>query len=504
MSVISPATAAGAAVLVVAWAVWWAIATGRLDRGRGAEPADDRVGSTRVGERPALAGYVLSGTDGNLCRVLPTAGPVTVARLVGIGAVHVAATGATPDDVELGVAMGTDDLPDEISRIEREVLGHLRRCAVPAGHDALPTVSTGTLWHNPPSTRWWRTVRRSLAAEAVTAGLARPTVAPAVLAPSILAGVVVAAIGGLDLLGAMVSFDVGEISPTWTLLGAVGARLALDATRTALEPPHRLTRAGRLAATLLSHRHGDLAREHGPDSGLTTGLGAQDPNGLAMAAALGVTTRLARQVPVPGSDSGLAPRARILWSAVGDGVRPVQVFTPTIPGRGGRPALAVATGLGLLAAGVVLRRGIDAAAGASVITDIRESAPAAVDGLDTVLGIAAAGALVPLLLGLFLAVAGGVDSAVTRTTVGQVIDVRLPDRDRAAARASLALAGVGGDGVPLVELTVDTGVGDRIGSWLVDERAAAPVGATVEVRHSPVLGRVWSIRPVGSAGQSPG
>lgn len=505
MNLVSPATAAAATVLIAAWAVWWAVASGRLDRGRDIDMAVDSDVSARLPERPALAGYVLSGADGNICRVLPTAGPATVARLGAIGAVRVVAIDPSLDDIALGVVMDPIDLPGEgIGPIEREVLGHLRRCAVPAGSDAVPTVTTGTLWHNPPSTRWWRRVRRSLASEAVAAGLARPTVPPVVLAPTVLVGAVTAAIGGLGLARALMSLDLSMVSPMWTVLGAAGARLGVDACRTALEPPHRLTRSGRLASTLLTHRHSELARALGPADGLATGASTRDPNGVAMATALGVTTRLTRQVPIPGCDSGLARRRRTLLSSAGDGVRPVRVATPVVPGRGGNPVIVLAAGLGLAVAALALGRAIGSLSAASIFAELRASSPAAVDALDTVLDVAALAALVPLLVGLFLIVAGAIDSVVTRTTVGEVIDVHLPDRDRVAVRASLAVAGVGGAGVPLVELSVDAGSGPRVGSWLVDERAAAPIGATVEVRHTPVLGRVRSIRPIGSAGESPG
>jgi hypothetical protein len=133
---------------------------------------------------------------------------------------------------------------------------------------------------------------------------------------------------------------------------------------------------------------------------------------------------------------------------------------------------------------------------------VRTNAPDAVADLDRLLDGLAGLAFVPLALGLVLIVSGAFDLGSRRVTAGEVIDVRVPDRRRPVDRLSAALAGIGHDGTLLVELAVDAGSGDRVRSWLVDARAAAPVGSTVEVHHTPVLGRVRSIRPLGSAGDA--
>ena len=506
MSVFTPATIIALIGLGAARMVWWAIATGRLDRQGDVEGsvADGAEAATAAVERPALAGLIVSGADGRICRVLDTAGPATVAHLVVIGAIRVTAIDSDDEAVELAVVAAPDELPtDAAGGFERRVLEHLRRRAITTSSGSAPTVTSGTLWHNPPSTRWWRAARRALTADAVAAGLARPTVSPVLLAPSVAVGAIVAIVGVLDVLGAVVRLDIGALAPTWIVLGVLGGWVAGDAGRTAAEPPHRLTRAGRVASTLLVHRQAEAARTVDRSSGIAgPGVALGGADGVAMATAIGVPTRLSHQVPVPGADSGIAPSARVVWSAAADGVRPVRVVTLPVPGRGGRPAFVLASGVGAVTASLILRRAISAVTESSTFTSVRTNVPDAVGDLDRLLDGLAALAVVPSVFGLVLIVTGAIDLGSHRVTSGEVIDVRIPDRRRPVDRLSAALAGIGHDGTLLVEIAVDTGSGDRVRSWLVDARAAAPVGSTVEVHHTPILGRVRSIRPLGSAGDS--
>lgn len=506
MNPVTPATVAALLGLGVARALWWAIASGRIDRHGGADDhsADASGSATTTIERPALAGLVLSGADDRICRVLDTAGPATVAHLVAIGAIRVTAFDPDDDAVEFALVATPDELPaDAAGGFERRVLDHLRRRSTATASGSAPTVTSGTLWHHPPSAGWWRSARRALTADAVTAGLIRPIVAPVSLAPSLLLGAVAAVIGLVDLVDALVRLDPGALAPAWIVLGLLGVVIATDAARTAAEPPHRLTRAGRVASTLLVHRQNEAARTIDRSSGLVDGGAAPgSPEGVAMAAALGVPTRLSRQAPMPGADSGVVPSARVVWSSAAEGVRPVRVVTLPIPGRGGRPPLVLAVGVGAVAASLILRRSISAVADSSTIESVRTNTPDAVSGLDRLLDSLATLALLPMVLGSVLIVAGAIDVASRRVTSGAVIDVRVPDRRRLVDRLSAATAGIGHDGTILVELAVDDGRSDRIRSWLVDARAAAPVGSTVEVHHTPVLGRVRSIRPLGSAGDA--
>jgi hypothetical protein len=255
-----------------------------------------------------------------------------------------------------------------------------------------------------------------------------------------------------------------------------------------------------VAATLLAHRHDELARAHDTGSGLGTSTSHREAAELAMATALGVPTRLTRQVPLPGADSGPAPRHRVVWSRDTDGVRPIRVVTPLLPGRGGRPTSVMASGVGLLVAAVVLRSGLGEVDDAAIIARLRGTTPEAVGSIDQVLDVARLVALAPLLLGIVLAVAGTVDLRARRVTVGRVVDVRLPGDRSVGDRAARALSGTRTSGTLIVEMAVDDGTTDRVRSWRVDAGTAAPVGSMVEVRHTPVLGRVVSVRPAMGSG----
>jgi len=489
MSLLGPATVSAALALLAARVLWWALATGRVDRRRGIEgPASDTAVPTAPPDRPALAGFVVSGADGRLCRVLDTTGPATIAHLVALGAVRVSAVGPGPDEIELTTTMAPQDLPAGLAGgIEGRVLDHLRH--------QRESVSTGMLRRDAPSARWWTAARRSIAADAVAAGLARPTVTPMSLLPSALAAGAITAISVIHLVGVMLGADPSGATAMWAILGVLAARVARDALRTAVEVPHRLTRSGRVAATLISHRLDDLIGMHPESSGLTPTATSGDTAGLAMATALGVPTRLTRQVPLPGADTGPVPRHRVVWSPAADGVRPVRIVTPLLPGRGGRPTVVVATGLGLTVGATALRRALDGVADAAVLVRLRAASPDAVSVLDRVVDVARLAALAPLVLGIALAVAGVIDLRAERVTVGRVVDVRLPDRRRVVDRLGRAITGAGSRGTLLVEVAVDDGTDDRVRSWLVAVTDAAPVGSAVEVRHTPVLGRVRSIRP---------
>lgn len=107
---------------------------------------------------------------------------------------------------------------------------------------------------------------------------------------------------------------------------------------------------------------------------------------------------------------------------------------------------------------------------------------------------------IPLVAGLWLVVAGAFDSVVSRSRRGLVIDVRLLDEGSGRASWIRALAGAGRDGSALVEVTVDDGAHPWLSSWLVTARSAPPIGAEAEVRHTPLLGHVRSIRPIGRSG----
>ncbi|MGB1609254.1 MAG: hypothetical protein ACPHGX_02550, partial [Ilumatobacteraceae bacterium] len=102
--------------------------------------------------------------------------------------------------------------------------------------------------------------------------------------------------------------------------------------------------------------------------------------------------------------------------------------------------------------------------------------------------------------GLWLLALGVVDSFISRTRRGLVVDVRLVDEGPGRASWLRSLAGVGRDGAALVEVAVDDGAQPWLNSWLVTTRIAPPVGAEVEVRHTPLLGRVHSMRPIGRSG----
>ncbi|NBU95460.1 MAG: hypothetical protein EBS20_06160 [Actinobacteria bacterium] len=474
-----PLAALWLVIVVIAAVVLWSVERGWIGRrSTSASGSDDDAVVTPVTATvaPAVLGYLVAAGDGQRCRCLDDAATATIADLVRRGAVAVASRDG--EAVRLATDTGADvTLADH----EALVLAHLRAASWPRD-GASATVTSGTLAHHRPPRRWWFTWRRGVAAAARADGLSIERVPLSIVAPLWALGVIGAVVAGARVVAAIIGVDPGPLE-LWTLLGCLGAVIvAVAALDLWGDPDDVITERGR---HLVADR---LERGIGTDVGPSTGLGQR--LGLPEAVACGISGAAVVQAPMLDHR-----RRRHIWSAATGRPRVVQVVSPVIPGRGGRPLTVAAGGIAVGAAAFALRPLADRLTSWTGV-----DAVVAIDRYDAVV---TAIVVTFIVIGLWLLVAGAIDSFVRRRRTGTVVSVSVMDDRTWWQRLGHRIAAIGHDGTALVELAIDDGHSTRLRSFLVDARAAAPHGATVEVTYTPLLGRVRRLAPVGDAGAVP-
>ena len=335
---------------------------------------------------------------------------------------------------------------------------------------------------------WWRRFTGLVAAEARDTGLITRRWRPADLAAPTAFAVLAAACW---FLGVRTGTDIAVIDSVerrigaWVLLIALVV-LAVRMMSVAVQPLYTHTNEGVavtqrwLAVRQLLDRagFGDLA----PSS--------QDigDRRLAYATAMCVAEGAAVELPLARED-----HFRV-WSSVGGRARLVRVTYPSRIGFGVAPYVVIAIGIVMFVAGLRLRGWSADVARGEAFDWIYEQLPEQdwlITDVATAITILA---FVPILIGLWLVIAGIVDLTSTVERTGIVVRARRPvevsglprrirrllDRDRYR-----------------VYLAIDDGTTDTIAAWRANERTAVPQGARATVKASRVLGRVRSATPVG-------
>ena len=335
---------------------------------------------------------------------------------------------------------------------------------------------------------WWRRFASLVAAEARSAGLVtrrwRPT---DLIVPGVLAG--------LSLLcwlrGSRNGTDVAVIDSIERRIVTVLALVALVALIVRLvlvlaRPSYTLTNEGVATAQrwLAVRRRLDQAgfAELAPSS---QEVGDRR---LAYATSMCVAEGAAVELPLAREDHYRA------WSTVGGRARLVRVRYPSRIGFGLAPVTAMGVGLVVLLLGLRLRSWSDQVARGEAFDWIYEQVPEQdwliVDVATAVTILAVA----PIVIGIWLMIAGALDVFLTSERTGVVLRARRPvevsplprrvrrllDRDRYR-----------------VFMAVDDGHSDSVTAWRATERTAVPQGARATVRASLVLGRVRRSTPVG-------
>jgi hypothetical protein len=336
---------------------------------------------------------------------------------------------------------------------------------------------------------WWRRFSGLVVDEAVQAGLVRRRWAMAdLLAPG--AFWVGAAVCWLlarntgDTEVAVID-SVGVRIAGWTLAAALIAG-AVSVARLHLRPSYTHTEDG-LAATRrwLAVRKQLAVRDFADLAPSTVETGDRR---LAYASAMCLAEGAAVELPLAREDH------RRAWSNVGGRARLVRIEYPARIGYGTAPFVAIGAGLVTCFLGLRVRSWAGDVARGEAFDWIYEQFP---DQDWLIADIATALvflAYVPILLGLWLALAGAFDGFNSVERTGAVIRTRrpaevspLPQRlQRMLERERYH-----------VYLAVDDGSSDTVQAWKTGERQAVPQGARATVVASPVLGHVHRASPVG-------
>jgi len=486
-----------AALTAVAW-IWWGVQRWIDLSGNSPDSTGESVpgGTEPPGrERPAIASLLVVGLSGGACRVAGSAATATVVDLAARGLITLREDPSDPASVlivttpsgDAETESASEPTSDDAEPHERIVLGLLR------SRSRNGLVSTGTLLRHQPGWLWWFRFRRAVAGAARRDGLTvaardeRLVGAPAVVAlPAVLWMIT-------QVMSIIVSRSLSGVSVDAIVLGLIGATLIRTVLADLADPVDHLTTTGREHALAWMSIRSDLSARIPDDTSPVTSSARQRALAVAVATGAHESTRWALPIMDP-----VQPRR--VWSDAGDRPRVVTVHSPLIPGRGGRPPVVAAVGLASIIGSRIAGGIVDDVRGSDRLSELDRLVPDANRWIDVVVDAVGWALWLPLVLGLWLLAAGLADSVIIRTRRGLVVDVRLVDEGPGRASWVRSLAGVGRDGAALVEVAVDDGDQPWLNSWLVTTRMAPPVGAEVEVRHTPLLGRVHSMRPIGRSG----
>jgi hypothetical protein len=336
---------------------------------------------------------------------------------------------------------------------------------------------------------WWRRFSGLVVDEAVQAGLVRRRWAPADLlvpgalwAGGALCWLLARGTGSTDVA---VIDSVGVRIVGWTL-AVLLVSAVVRATQLFARPSYTHTADG-VEAT----RRWLAVRERLAVSGFADLAPSAVETGdrrLAYATAMCLADGAAIELPLAREDHHRA------WSTVGGRARLVRVRYPTRVGYGTAPFVSIGIGLLVCFIGLRVRSWASDVARGETFDWIYEQFPSQDWLIADVATAVTFLAYAPIVLGLWMALAGAVDGFNSVERTGAVLRTRRPaevsplprrlqrtlERDRYR-----------------VYLAVDDGSADTITAWKTGERHAIPQGARATVVASPVLGHVRRTSPVG-------
>jgi hypothetical protein len=209
---------------------------------------------------------------------------------------------------------------------------------------------------------------------------------------------------------------------------------------------------------------------------------------LAYAAAMCLAEGAAVELPLAREDHYRA------WSSVGSHARLVRVKYPTRLGYGLHPVVAMASGVVAGFVGLRLRRLFSDAARGDALESLYDRFPEQdwlIAHVSTGLAVLS---FIPILTGVFLALAGAADVFSTIERTGVVLRARRPAE--VAPLPRFVRRRIERDRYTLF-VAIDDGTSGTVVAWRAGERNAIPQGANATVRASPVLGYVRRAVPVG-------
>ncbi len=335
---------------------------------------------------------------------------------------------------------------------------------------------------------WWRRFRMLVADDAQQSGLLRRRwPAPFLAGPAILA-----LIGLLVLWTARNGDDaiavVDSIERRIWFFAAFGGLVAVGyrVLRLVLDRPLTHTAAG-LAATRqwLAVRQQLVEADYGLLAPSSIAVGDRS---LAYATAMCLADGAAVELPLAREDHHRA------WSSVGRRPRLVRVKYPTRLGYGLHPVAAMLSGLAAAFIGLRLRRLFSETARGDALESLYERFPEQDWIIVDVATALTALTWIPILAGVFVAIAGAADVFSTVERTGVVLRARRPAEVAPLPRSIRKR--IERDRYTLF-VAIDDGSSDTVVAWRAGERNAIPQGANATVRATPVLGYVRRAVPVG-------
>lgn len=336
---------------------------------------------------------------------------------------------------------------------------------------------------------WWRRFRRLVAEEGRRSGVLRHR-----WTPVLLAGPVVVTF--LACLAWLAGRDGGP--PDVAVVDSIERRYVSIATLVALvilivrivrkvtDGEVTLTEAGLAGAgRWMAVRRRLFQAGFGPMAPSANDLGDRR---LGYATAMGVGTGAAVELPLAREDHYLA------WSSIGGEPRLVRIRYPWRPGYGAQPALALAAGLVSFFVGVRARRFFSDVARQEAWDSLFERFTEQ-DWL--IVGLATGAAvvsIVPIVVGIWVALAGAADTFNSIERTGVVLRTRRPAEVSPLPRP--VMRRLERDRYT-VFVALDDGRSDVVTAWIATERTAMPQDVDAVVRATPILGHVRKATPIG-------
>lgn len=479
----APAMRPSVVALVIGLLAWW---TWRRSAWWWRPPRPIQIGEDRPTpdpqrglEPPAVVGLLTNGYE------VPDAAVVaTVLDLARRGWIRL---GMTEDGEVVVFTRGRGRHGDALRPFEQQVLNHLTA----RSFDGITTAASLAMGVSRLRHRWWRRFRRDVVRAARERGLCRRRFNAVQLAPPI----VIAVVGALVLRAAD---DGGDPSRTvassllpravWWAAAALLVVTVLSTLARALHPAETPTDLGqRRAGYWLGYRSRLAARV---PEGASVVAPADQQLALAYATVMGLSDDVLLQVPVVREDH------RHAWSEAGGTPHVVTVRYPLRPGYGRNPYLVAVVGLIVALAGRWMQGFARRVRDGEALPIIIDTFPDRADLVGRVAGGLGVLMWVPIVWGLWVAVAGLIDSLISRQRIGAVVRARRPADVVPRIRLLQSLAERDRFSV---YVAVDDGRRRSVTAWRASERTAVPQGAYARVRATPLLGHVRSSEPVGTS-----
>jgi hypothetical protein len=202
---------------------------------------------------------------------------------------------------------------------------------------------------------------------------------------------------------------------------------------------------------------------------------------LAYGVVLGLAPHVIDEIAVVDDDPTIA------WSEAGGLAHVVDVSRPRRPGYGLNPLIALFSGLLIVTVAQVLQRVLHAVGDERTVTSLFDTSSGVIGVVEDALHGFGTAMWIPTLLGVWLVIAGIIDSVWVRHSRGPIIKARrvsparwTPERLRRERM--------------VMDLAIDHGQANAVHSLVANERTAVPEGVWADVTSTRLLGHIRAVR----------